>query len=60
MIYRSSQQRCSVKKGVLEACNFIKKDTLAQAFYFEFYEMFKNIFYTKYLWTTASGYSGKV
>ena len=37
-----------------------KKHTLAQAFSCEFYEMFKNIFYTKHLWATASGYSGKV
>ena len=75
--YRSSQQRCSMKKGVLEfsqnsqektctrviflnevgglqACNFIKKETLAQVFSCEFCEIFKNTFFTEHLWTTAS------
>ena len=28
-----------------EACNFIKKETLAQVFSYEFYEIFKNIFF---------------
>ena len=76
---RSSQQRCSMKKGVLrnftkftgkhlcqslffnkvaglrpEACNFIKKETLAQVFSCEFCEISKNTFFTEHLWTTAS------
>ena len=29
----------------VEACNFIKKDTLAQVFYFEFCEISKNTFF---------------
>ena len=33
---------------------FIKKDTLAQVFSREFCEIFKNIFFTENLWTTAS------
>ena len=37
-----------------EACNFIKKETLAQVFSFEFYEIFKNTFFTEHLWTTAA------
>ena len=64
--YRSSHQRCSIKKGVLrnfarftgehrpEACNFIQKETLAQVFSCEFSEISKNIFFTEHLWTTAA------
>ena len=37
-----------------EACNFIKKDTLAQVFSCEFCEIFKNTFFTEYIWMTAS------
>ena len=35
-------------------CNFIKKETLAQVFSCEFYEISKNIFFTEHLWATAS------
>ena len=77
--YRSSHQRCSVRKGVLrnftkftgkhlrqslffnkvaglrpEACNFIKKEALAQVFSCEFCEISKNTFFTEHLWTTTS------
>ena len=34
--------------------NFIKKETLAQGFSCEFYEIFKNTFFTEHLQTTAS------
>ena len=66
-MYRSSHQRCSVKKGVLR--NFtkftekdlrqrlffnIKKETLAQVFSCGFCEIPKNTFFTEHLWTTAS------
>ena len=34
--------------------NFIKKEALAQVFSCEFCEIFNNIFFTEYLWTTAS------
>ena len=39
---------------VASACNFIKKETLAQVFYCEFCEISKNNFFTEHLWTTAS------
>ena len=38
-----------------EACNFIKKETLAQVFSCEFCEISKNIFSTEHLRATASG-----
>ena len=41
-------------KKVLQACNFIKKDTLGQVFSCEFCEIWKNTFFTEHLWTTAS------
>ena len=46
--YRNSHQDA-------EAYNFIKKEALAQVFSCEFWEIFKNTFSTKHLWTTASG-----
>ena len=36
------------------ACNFIKKETLAQVFSCEFCEISKNTFLTEHLWTTVS------
>ena len=36
------------------AYNFIKKETLAQVFFFEFCEISKNTFFTEHFWTTAS------
>ena len=33
----------------VEACNFIKKETLAQLFSCEFYEIFKSTFFTEHL-----------
>ena len=71
MIFRSSHGRCSIKKGVLkkfrkiqrktpvtkpEACNFIKKETLAQVFSSEFGEICKSNFFTEHLRATASGF----
>ena len=38
----------------LEACNFIKKETLAQEFSCEFCEFLKRIFYTEHLRATTS------
>ena len=38
----------------VSACNFIKKETVAQVFSCEIYEIFKNTFLTEHLWTTAS------
>ena len=37
-----------------QACNFIKKEALAQVLSCEFCEIFKNTFFTEHLWTTAS------
>ena len=39
------------------ACKFIKKETPAQVFSCEFWEIPKNTLFTKHLWTTASGRS---
>ena len=39
---------------MLQACNFIEKETLAQVFSCEFYEISKNTFFTKHFWATAS------
>ena len=67
-IYRSSHRSCPIKNFVLKnfakftgkyagvsfsACNFIKKETLAQVFSCEFWERFKNPFFTEYLRVTA-------
>ena len=41
-----------------KACNFIKKESLAQVFSCEFCEISKNIFFTEHLWATASVYFG--
>ena len=37
-----------------KACNFIKKETLAQVFFCEFYKVSKNTFLTEHVWTAAS------
>ena len=37
-----------------EAYNFIKKETLAQVFSCEFFEISKNLFFTEHLRATAS------
>ena len=37
-----------------QACNFIKKETLAQVFAFEFWEISKKTFFTEHLWATGS------
>ena len=42
------------KTPVPKACNFIKKETLAQEFSREFCEILKNTFFTERFWTTAS------
>ena len=46
--------RVSFLIKLFEACNFIKKVTLAQVFSCEFSEIFKNTFLTEYLWATTS------
>ena len=37
-----------------ESCNFIKKETLAQVFYCEFYEISKNTFFHRIALVAAS------
>ena len=46
-IFKNGHRRCSVKKGVLKM------------FSFKFCEIFKNTFFKKQLWTTASVHSTK-
>ena len=46
-------RRCSVKKA--QACNFIKKETLAQVFSCKFREISKNTFYYRTPLVAASG-----
>ena len=43
--------RCDTRS---EACNFIKKETLAQVFSCDFCEIFQNTFFTEHLRATAS------
>ena len=38
----------------VKACNFIKKETLAQVFSCEFCEIPKSIFFTEHFWVTPS------
>ena len=45
---------CFLIKLQTEACNFVKKETLAQVFYCEFCEDFRKTFFTEHLWMTAS------
>ena len=37
-----------------QACNFIKKETLAQLFSYDFCEISKNTIFIEHCWTTAS------
>ena len=58
-LLRSSHRSCSVKKGVLksfEACNFTKKESLAQVFSCKFCKLSKSNFFTEHLQTTASDF----
>ena len=46
------------KKGVLKNfANFIKKETLAKVFYYEFSQIFKNTFFYRLSPVAVSGYS---
>ena len=57
-ISQISQENTCAKASYLrklpEACNFIKKETLAQVFSCEFCEIFKNTFFTERLQVTDS------
>ena len=42
------------------ARNFIKKETLAQVFSYEFYGIFKNTFFKEHLWATVNAFKLRV
>ena len=42
------------KKTLAQACNFIKLETLAQVFSYEFCEISKDTFFKEHVWATAS------
>ena len=57
---QNSQENICVRVSFLvklqaSACNYIKKDTLAQTFPWEFRKTYKNTFFTEHLRATASG-----
>ena len=66
IMYRTSHQRCSIKmvflkipqnsQGITCAGDLLKKENLALVFCCEFWEIFKNTFFTVNLGTTASAY----
>ena len=49
-------RKTTVLESLLEACNFIKKETLAQVLSSQFCEIFQNTFFTEHLRTTASAF----
>ena len=51
----SLENTCARVSATGQACNIIKKETLAQLFSYEFCEISKNIFSIEHLQTTASG-----
>ena len=57
-ISQNSQENTCARVSFLiklqAACNFIKKETLAQVFSCEFCEISKKTFFTEHLWVTAS------
>ena len=52
-ISQNSQENTCVRGLRLEACNFIKKETLELVFSYEFWEISKNTFFTEYLRATT-------
>ena len=65
LFFRTSYQRCSMKKGVLRNLTiftgkhlyqslFLKKETLVHVFSCEFSEFSENTLFTEHLWPTAS------
>ena len=53
-ISQNSPKLCFNKVVGLRSATLLKKETLAQVFSCEFYEISKNTFFTEHLWTTAS------
>ena len=49
-----TENTCTIVSFFAEACNFIKKETLAQVFSCEFCDISKNTFFTEHIWATAS------
>ena len=43
-----------------KVCNFIKKKTLAQVFFCEFYEISKNNIYIEHLWWLLLGFTSNI
>ena len=49
-------ESATLLKKRLQVCNFIKKETLAQVFSYEFCEISENNFVAEHLWATASAF----
>ena len=47
----------AIRVSFTQACNFIKKETLAQVFSCDFCEISKNTFFTEHLGATASAFT---
>ena len=47
---KSSRPEVFCKKGVPQACNFVKKEALEQVFSCEFRDLSKNTFFIEHLW----------
>ena len=58
MLQKSQENTCVrvsfLVKSQASVCNFIKKETLAQVFSWNFCEIFKNVFSIEHLQATAS------
>ena len=65
-IFQNSQENICARVSILikfqaEACNFIQNKPLEQVFFCEFWEIFKNKFFTEYLrMGQGSHFEGKV
>ena len=49
----SQENTCARVSFLIAACNFIKKETLAQVFPCEFCKISKNNFFTEHFWVTV-------
>ena len=58
ILQNSQENTCATASFVIKlqasACNFIKKETLARVFSFDFCEICKNTFFTEHLRATTS------
>ena len=58
-ISQNSQESTCARVSIsikLQACNFVKIETLAKVFPCEFCEISKNRFFTEHVWATASNF----